>query len=115
MSATPRAPDVPQAPGVRRRAHRRPILIALMVTMGLSAMDNTIVATAIPQVVHDLGGFTLFSWVFSSYLLTQTVTIPICGIFTSRPSRKAQPKPSLPITAPACRTTRSPAMQRCAR
>jgi MFS family permease len=59
-----------------------------MVTMGLSAMDNTIVATAIPQVVHDLGGFTLFSWVFSSYLLTQTVTIPICGKLADQWGRK---------------------------
>jgi MFS family permease len=50
-----------------------------MVTMALSAMDNTIVATAIPQVVRDLGGFSLFSWVFSAYLLTQTVTIPVYG------------------------------------
>jgi multidrug resistance protein len=88
MTATPRAPEVPPAPGVRRDAHRRPILIALMVTMGLSAMDNTIVATAIPQVVHDLGGFTLFSWVFSSYLLTQTVTIPICGKLADQWGRK---------------------------
>jgi multidrug resistance protein len=62
-----------------RPAHRRPVLIALMVTMALSAMDNTIVSTAIPQVVRDLGGFTLFSWVFSGYLLTQTVTIPVYG------------------------------------
>jgi multidrug resistance protein len=50
-----------------------------MVTMALSAMDNNIVSTAIPQVVKDLGGFSLFSWVFSGYLLTQTVTIPVYG------------------------------------
>ena len=50
-----------------------------MVAMALSAMDNNIVSTAIPQVVRDLGGFSLFSWVFSSYLLTQTVTIPVYG------------------------------------
>ena len=72
----------------RRGAHRRPILIGLMVTMGLSAMDNTIVATAIPQVVRDLGGFTLFSWVFSSYLLTQTVSIPIYGKLADQWGRK---------------------------
>jgi EmrB/QacA subfamily drug resistance transporter len=71
---TPPAPAAPARP-----AHRRPVLIALMVTMALSAMDNTIVSTAIPQVVRDLGGFSLFSWVFSSYLLTQTVTIPVYG------------------------------------
>jgi multidrug resistance protein len=55
------------------------VLIALMVTMALSAMDATIVSTAIPQIVRDLGGFSLFSWVFSGYLLTQTVTIPVYG------------------------------------
>ena len=58
---------------------RRWILAALMCTMMLAAMDITIVATAIPQIVGDLGSFRLFSWVFSSYLLAQTVTIPIYG------------------------------------
>lgn len=50
-----------------------------MMTMMLAAMDTTIVATAIPQIVGDLGGFALFSWVFSIYLLAQTATIPIYG------------------------------------
>lgn len=58
---------------------RRWILAALMCTMMLAAMDITIVATAIPQIVGDLGGFRLFSWVFSIYLLAQTVTIPVYG------------------------------------
>ena len=73
------APTRPAATAPARPAHRRPVLIALMVTMALSAMDNNIVATAIPQVVRDLGGFSLFSWVFSGYLLTQTVTISVYG------------------------------------
>lgn len=55
------------------------ILSALMFTTMLAAMDATIVSTAIPQIVGDLGGFSLFSWVFSIYLLAQTVTIPIYG------------------------------------
>lgn len=55
------------------------VLAALMLTMALAAMDSTIVATAIPQIVGDLGGFTLFSWLFSIYLLIQTITIPIYG------------------------------------
>ncbi len=59
-----------------------------MATMALSAMDNTIVATAIPQVVRDLGGFSLFSWVFSAYLLTQTVSIPVCGKLADQWGRK---------------------------
>ena len=55
------------------------ILAALMFTMMLAAMDATIVSTAIPQIVGDLGGFSLFSWVFSIYLLIQTITIPVYG------------------------------------
>lgn len=55
------------------------ILAALMLTMMLAAMDSTIVSTAVPQIVSDLGGFSKFTWVFSIYLLTQTVTIPIYG------------------------------------
>ncbi len=55
------------------------ILAALMLTMMLAAMDTTIVSTAIPQIVSDLGGFSKFSWVFSIYLLAQTVTIPVYG------------------------------------
>lgn len=55
------------------------ILAALMFTMMLAAIDATIVSTAIPQIVGDLGGFSLFSWVFSIYLLVQTITIPVYG------------------------------------
>ncbi len=58
---------------------RRWILAALMASMMLAAMDTTIVSTAIPQIVGDLGGFAQFSWVFSIYLLAQTVTIPLYG------------------------------------
>ncbi len=58
---------------------RSRVLVALMLTMALVAMDTTIVATAIPQVVGDLGGFSLVGWVFSIYLLAQTVTIPVYG------------------------------------
>lgn len=64
------------------------ILAALMVTMMLAAMDNTIVSTAIPQIVGDLGGFSLFSWVFSIYLLVQTVTIPLYGKLADMYGRK---------------------------
>lgn len=64
-----------EAPVMRKNL----ILIALMLTMALAAMDNTIVATAIPQIVGDLGGFSLFSWLFSIYLLVQTITIPVYG------------------------------------
>jgi len=50
-----------------------------MLTTGLAAIDSTIVATAVPQIVHDLGGFAKFPWLFSLYLLTQSVLVPIYG------------------------------------
>lgn len=55
------------------------VVASLMMAMALAAMDSTIVATAIPSIVRDLGGFALFPWVFSIYLLTQAAMIPIYG------------------------------------
>ncbi len=71
-----------------RHDPRTPVLFALVLTMALVAMDTTIVATAIPQVVGDLGGFNLVGWVFSIYLLTQTGTIPIYGKLADQYGRK---------------------------
>jgi EmrB/QacA subfamily drug resistance transporter len=59
--------------------NRSAIVAALMLAIGLAAIDSTIVATAVPQIVADLGGFSLFPWIFSIYLLTQAVTVPIYG------------------------------------
>jgi EmrB/QacA subfamily drug resistance transporter len=59
-----------------------------MTTLALSALEGTIVATAAPQVVGDLGGFSLFGWVFSAYLLTQTVSIPLYGKLADQYGRK---------------------------
>jgi EmrB/QacA subfamily drug resistance transporter len=47
--------------------------------MLLGALDQTIVATAGPTIISDLGGLSLYAWVFSAYVLTQTVTMPIFG------------------------------------
>ena len=59
--------------------HRGAVVGALMMSVGLAAIDATIVATAVPQIVADLGGFSLFPWIFSIYLLTNAVTVPIYG------------------------------------
>ena len=69
-------------------ASRRPILLSLMVTIGLAALDNTIVSTAIPSIVRNLGGFSEFPWVFSIYLLTQAVTVPLYGRLADAYGRK---------------------------
>jgi EmrB/QacA subfamily drug resistance transporter len=55
------------------------IYSGLMVTVFLAALDQTIVATALPQVVSDLGGLGSYSWVFTAYLLASTVSVPIWG------------------------------------
>lgn len=71
-----------------RQDARTPVLAALILTMAMVAMDTTIIATAIPQVVGDLGGFDQVGWVFSVYLLAQTVTIPIYGKLADLHGRK---------------------------
>ncbi|MBO3101024.1 MFS transporter [Cellulomonas fengjieae] len=74
--------------GVGFRSERGPILIALMVTTGLIAIDATILATAVPTIVADLGGFTSFPWLFSVYLLTQAVSVPIYSKLADTIGRK---------------------------
>lgn len=70
------------------RSERGPILIALMTTMGLIAIDATILATAVPTIVADLGGFSSFPWLFSVYLLTQAVSVPIYSKLADTIGRK---------------------------
>lgn len=55
------------------------ITIALMLGLFMSSMEVTVVSTAMPTIVGDLGGMALYSWVFSAYMLTSTTTIPIFG------------------------------------
>jgi len=61
------------------RSPRGPTLISIMLSMSLVALDSTIIATAVPSVVADLGGFGQFPWLFSVYLLAQAVSVPIYG------------------------------------
>lgn len=61
------------------RSERGPVLISLMLTTALVALDSTIIATAVLTIVDDLGGFTSFPWLFSVYLLAQAVSTPIYG------------------------------------
>jgi len=64
------------------------ILAALMLTMFLAAMNIAVISTVIPEIVADIGGFKIFSWVFSIYLLTQTATIPLYGKLADLYGRK---------------------------
>ena len=70
------------------RSERGPILLALMVTTGLVAIDATILATAVPTIVADLGGFSKFPWLFSIYLLAQAVSVPVYAKLSDTLGRK---------------------------
>ncbi|WP_018131939.1 MDR family MFS transporter [Effusibacillus pohliae] len=61
------------------RTKRKAVVLAVMLTNFLAAMDVTIVGTAMPTIVSKLGGLALISWVFSAYLLTSAVSTPIYG------------------------------------
>jgi len=58
---------------------KRLALAGVMLSIFLAAMESTVVATAMPRVVASLGGIEIYSWVFSGFLLTSTVTMPLWG------------------------------------
>ncbi|MBS0223635.1 MAG: MFS transporter [Proteobacteria bacterium] len=70
---------VQEAASVEVAGRRSLILAACMMATFMAAVESTIVATAMPTIVADLGDFHLFSWVFAAYLLSQAVSIPIYG------------------------------------
>ena len=81
------------ASGVNRRdiglrSERGPVLIAVMLSTALVALDQTIVSTAVPSIVRDLGGFREFPWLFSVYLLAQAATVPVYGKLADQFGRK---------------------------
>jgi multidrug resistance protein len=76
-----------QAEGTRKTI--KPLVLAsVMLAMFMGAIEATIVSTAMPAIVADLGGFTLYSWVFSSYLLMNSVTVLIYGKLSDLFGRK---------------------------
>jgi len=68
---------------------KRRALYGVMLSVFLAAMESTVVSTAMPTVVQSLGGVHIYSWVFSGFLLTSTVTMPVWGrlsdLFGRRP------------------------------
>jgi EmrB/QacA subfamily drug resistance transporter len=68
---------------------RNVTLAAVMITLFLSALDQTIVSTAMPRVVAELKGLELYPWVTTIYLLTSTVMVPIWGKLGDLYGRKA--------------------------
>ena len=79
--------NLPAADRSRRRG-RSLILAACLMATFVSAIESTIIATAMPSIVGELGGFELFSWVFTIFLLAQAVSIPIYGRLADMFGRK---------------------------
>ncbi|UMG94477.1 MDR family MFS transporter [Nocardioides sp. TF02-7] len=75
----PAETSAPTRASVGLRSERGPILGSVMLSIALIAIDSTILATAVPAIVRDLGGFTQFPWLFSAYLLAQAITTPVYG------------------------------------
>jgi EmrB/QacA subfamily drug resistance transporter len=76
------APALPLVISPRSAAERRSLTVvfgALMLAMLIAALDQTIVATALPTIVGDLGGLTELSWVVTAYILTSTISTPLYG------------------------------------
>lgn len=58
---------------------RRAVTVALILVSALASFESTVVSTAMPTIIGDLGGLPLYAWVFSVYLLTSTVGMPVYG------------------------------------
>lgn len=81
-------------PGVEefRSLPRRQVVLTMggvLLGLFLAALDQTVVGTAMPRIIADLGGFDRFTWVTSSYLVASTATVPIVGRLTDLYGRKA--------------------------
>ncbi|MGC1550614.1 MAG: MDR family MFS transporter [Rhodanobacter sp.] len=78
---------MPQAPA-REHPPIRLLFSALMLVMLLAALDQTIVSTALPTIVGELGGLESLSWVVTAYLLSSTIVVPLYGKFGDLFGRK---------------------------
>jgi MFS family permease len=81
-------PAIGDAPVHVDQRARMEILGAILLTMFLSALDQTVVGTALPRIVTDLSGNQLYVWVVTIYLLTATVTGPIYGKLSDQFGRR---------------------------
>jgi EmrB/QacA subfamily drug resistance transporter len=86
-AAAPGAPAVAAGTGATD-AEIRAVYFALMAVLGLGALDQSIVATALPRIVTDLGGMAHLSWVVTAYVLASTVTMPLYGKLADQYGRR---------------------------
>ena len=74
--------------GSASRGEIRIVFAGLMIVLGLAAIDQSIVATALPRIVAELGGVAHLSWVVTAYVLTSTATMPLYGKLSDQYGRK---------------------------
>src|SRR5215217_268248 len=80
MSEYAEAATLSEAQPLEMSKRRRwAVTIGVMTGMFLAALEATVVSTAMPTVIASLGGLSHYSWVFSAYLITSTVTVPVWG------------------------------------
>jgi EmrB/QacA subfamily drug resistance transporter len=66
----------------------RAVFIGLMIVLGLGALDQSIVSTALPRIVSELGGITRLTWVVTAYVLASTSVMPLYGKLSDQYGRK---------------------------
>ena len=83
--------DIHSQPIGLRSLPRKQVIITLvgvMLAMFLGSLDQTVVGTAMPRIISDLGGFSQYTWVTTAYMITSAVTVPIIGKLTDIYGRK---------------------------
>jgi EmrB/QacA subfamily drug resistance transporter len=83
--------EVQAQPVGLRSLPKRQIMVTfagVMLAMFLSSLDQTVVGTAMPRIISDLGGFSHYTWITTAYIIASAVTIPITGKLTDMYGRK---------------------------
>ncbi|QRK11015.1 MFS transporter [Archangium violaceum] len=71
-----------------RTTHRPLTTVALALSLFMAALEMTVVSTAMPTVVSELGGLESYAWIFTAYMLSSTITVPIYGKLADLYGRK---------------------------
>ncbi|MDE2702536.1 MAG: MDR family MFS transporter [Chloroflexota bacterium] len=92
LTAAESGPRGPDSDTVGRTRSRRQVVITmggLLLAVFLASLDQTVVGTAIPRIVTDLGGFDRFTWITTSYIVASITFVPIVGRLSDLYGRKA--------------------------
>lgn len=84
--------DEAEAARFKKTRGRSFIMLGLALGMLLASLDQTVVGTALPKIVSELGGMSLYAWLFTAYMLAETMVIPIAAKLSDRSGRKPDRK-----------------------